>query len=233
MKAEPVSFWQSLQWHTPTNTGSAFAEYLTWPHRQPPFISGMSISLWLGPSIYASPARSSSRPEEGTAEAHAAGGGIHVALIGRRIIGFDLQHDKSGAVALAQHAAAFAELGVVRNRASALDAGAGGDFFEIDTEARMALLITGLAVMAVVDDKDRQVRRVQDRDRRERADIHQELAVAGRDQHALVGTREGKAQPDHAGAAHRARHRVDMRAVMGQRGDVTRRAGKPRDEQEI
>jgi len=37
--------------------------------------------------------------------------------------------------------------------------------------------------MAVIDAEDREVGRVQDGDGRERADIHQQFAVSGRDQH--------------------------------------------------
>src|SRR5437762_11456240 len=146
----------------------------------------MSTSPSSRSRLYACAARASSRAEEGGAEADAAGGGVEVAFIGRRVVGLDPQHDKGGAVTLAQHAAAVGEFGFPGDRAGALDAGAAGDLFEIDTEARMALLVAGLAVMAVIDNKDRQIGRVRDRDRRERADIHQELAVAGGYQHALV-----------------------------------------------
>jgi hypothetical protein len=43
--AVPVCFWQRVQWHTPTNTGSALAEYWTRPQRQPPVISRLWSSL--------------------------------------------------------------------------------------------------------------------------------------------------------------------------------------------
>jgi hypothetical protein len=53
----------------------------------------------------------------------------------------------------------------------------------------MALLIPGLAVMTVIDADDREICRVHHRDSRQRADIHQKLAVAGHDEHTPVGTR--------------------------------------------
>jgi len=115
---------------------------------------------------YAGPARATPRAEQRAAEADAAGGWVHIALVGRRVVGLDLQHDEGGAVAVAQHPAALGELALAGERAGALDAGTGGDPLEIDAEAGVALLVTGLAVMAIVDDEDRQVRRVQHRDRR-------------------------------------------------------------------
>src|SRR5207237_1149132 len=87
-----------------------------------------------------------------------------------RVVRLDLQHDKGGAVALAQHAAALGEFGFAGDRAGALDAGAGGDLFEVDAEAGVALLVTGLAVMAVIDAEDREIGRVQHRDRRRHVD---------------------------------------------------------------
>jgi hypothetical protein len=79
----------------------------------------------------------------------------------------------------------------------------------------------------------REIRRVEDRHGRQRADIHQDLAVARRHQHALVGPRQRQAEADHHRAAHRPRHRVDLCAVMRQRGDVARGAGKAGDDEEI
>src|SRR5258708_27642220 len=79
---------------------------------------------------YAGPARASPRAEERVAEADAAGGRVHVALVGRRIVGLDLQHDEGGAVAVAQHPAALREFGLAGDRAGAFDARAGGDPFK-------------------------------------------------------------------------------------------------------
>src|SRR5712671_418550 len=104
---------------------------------------------------YAGPARASPRAEQRAAEADAAGGRVHVALVGRRVVGLDLQHDESGAVAVAQHPAALGELALGGERARALDAGAGGDPLEIDTQAGVALLVAGFAVMAVINAEDR------------------------------------------------------------------------------
>src|SRR3954447_6486260 len=114
----------------------------------------MSTSPSSRSRLYACAARASPRAEERAAKAGAAGGRVHVALEGRRVVRLDLQHDKGGAVSLAQQAAAVGEFGFPGDRAGALDAGAAGDLFKIDTEARMALLVAGLAVMAVIDNKD-------------------------------------------------------------------------------
>jgi hypothetical protein len=87
--------------------------------------------------------------------------------------------------------------------------------------------------MTVVDAEDREIGRVHDRNRRERSDIHQQLAVAGDDKHTPVRTGERKAQADHAGSAHRARHRVGVRPVSGQSRDVAARAREAADDQKI
>ena len=72
-----------------------------------------------------------------------------------------------------KEARAVCEIGFDRDGAGRLDSRTGGDLFEIDPEAGVALLIPGLAVMAVIDADDREIGRVQHRDRGERADIHQ------------------------------------------------------------
>ena len=97
----------------------------------------------------------------------------------------------------------------------------------------MALLIAGLAVMAVIDADDREIGRVHHRDRRERADIHQQLAVTGHDEHALVGTGEREAEPDLHAPTHRPGHRIGVRPVAGQSCDIAARAGEPADDQKI
>jgi hypothetical protein len=89
------------------------------------------------------------RAEQRAAKADPARGGFHVALVGRRVVGLDTQHDKGRAVTLAQQAAALGEIGLACECAGAFDAGAGRDFFEVDAEAGVALLVAGLAVMAV------------------------------------------------------------------------------------
>ena len=65
-----------------------------------------------------------------------------------------------------------------------LDAGAGGDHHQVGAKARVALLISGLPIVAVIDAHDRKIGRVHDRDGGERAHIHQQLAIAGDHQHS-------------------------------------------------
>ena len=100
-------------------------------------------------------------------------------------------------------------------------------------ETRVALLIPCLAVMPVIDADDREIGRIHHRYRRERADIHQQLAVSGDDEHSLVGTGEREAEAYRASPAHRACHRVGVRPVTGQSRDVAARAREPADDQEI
>src|SRR6266508_6067546 len=100
-----------------------------------------------------------SREQRGP-EPVAAEGGVEVAPEWRRLGRPDPQHDEGGAVALADQARARGDVGFRRHRVGALDAGAGRHLFEVDAEARVALLPAGLAVMAVVDADDREVGRV-------------------------------------------------------------------------
>jgi hypothetical protein len=97
----------------------------------------------------------------------------------------------------------------------------------------MALLISGLAVMPVIDADDREIGCVHHRYRRERADIHQQLAIAGHDEHAPVGTSQRETEPDHAGPAHGAGHRIGVRPVPGQSRDVAARPRETADDQKI
>ena len=97
----------------------------------------------------------------------------------------------------------------------------------------MALLPAGLAVVAVVDAEDREIGRVDHRDGGERAEAHEQLAVAGDDEHALVRPRQRQAEPHHAGRAHGAAERIDVGAVAGHRADVAGGAAQSGDEQEI
>src|SRR2546423_14868110 len=100
----------------------------------------MSTSPSSRSRLYACAARASPRAEERAAKAGAAGGGVHVALEGRRVVRFDLQHDKGGAVALAQHAAALGEVGFAGGRSGAPYPGAAGGLFAIGTQGRMSPL---------------------------------------------------------------------------------------------
>src|SRR5262249_55175047 len=104
---------------------------------------------------------------------------------------------------------------------------------EVDAEAGMALLPAGLPVVPVVDTEDREIGRIDHGDGGERADIHEELAVAGDDEDALVGPRQREAKPHHGGRAHRAGERIDVGGVAGHRADVAGGAAQSGDEQKI
>jgi hypothetical protein len=87
--------------------------------------------------------------------------------------------------------------------------------------------------MTVIDADDHEIGRVHHRYRRERADIHQQLAIAGDDEHAPVRTGEREAEPDHARPAHRAGHCVGVGPVPGQSRDVAARARETADDEKI
>jgi hypothetical protein len=92
-------------------------------------------------------------------------------LEGGRVGRFDAQQDKGSAVALAEQAGATGEFFLRPDRAGCPDPRTGDDLFEIDPKARMALLISGLAVVTVIDADDREISRIHHRYRRQRADI--------------------------------------------------------------
>jgi hypothetical protein len=70
----------------------------------------------------------------------------------------------------------------------------------------MTLLIPGLAVVTIIDADDREIGWVDYGYRCERADIHQQLAVAGHDEHAPVGTSERETETDRRPRLDRCRH---------------------------
>src|SRR5690349_24861270 len=107
----------------------------------------------------ATPAIRSTGAEERGAKPVAAGGGIHIAFEGGRVGRLHAQHDKGGAVSFAQQAGAIDEFLLRPDRPRRLDPRSRGDLLEIDPEARMALLVPGLAVMPVIYAEDREVGR--------------------------------------------------------------------------
>ena len=107
------------------------------------------------------------------------------------------------------------------------------DLLEVDAEAGVALLPAGLAVVAVVDADDREVGRVHHRDGGERADVHQQLAVAGDDQHRLSGCASARPSPIMQGAPIAPLERKDVGAVARHSADVVRDAAEAGDDQEI
>src|SRR5262245_6129384 len=76
---------------------------------------------------------------------------VEIALGVWRLGGLDAQQYETGAVALADEARADGEIGLLRDRHGAPDAGADRDLLQVDAEAGMALLPAGLAVVAVID----------------------------------------------------------------------------------
>ena len=101
---------------------------------------------------------------QGGAEAIAAQRSIEIPLEIRRLSGLDPQQHERRAVAFAQQARTGGDVRVDRNGVRALDAGTDRDLLEVDAEAGMTFLPAGLAVVAVVDAEDGEVRRVDDGD---------------------------------------------------------------------
>ena len=107
-------------------------------------------------------------------------------------VGFTRNSTKQEPFELTQHPGSFGNVGLLLDRASGLDSCANGHLLEIDTEARVAFLIAGLAIVAVVDAEDAQVRRIEHRYRGERPDIHEQLAISASNEDFSVGSRECK-----------------------------------------
>ncbi len=93
-------------------------------------------------------------------------------------------------------------------------------------------LHAGLAVALVVEHDDGEVGWPLDADRREPAEAHEQLAVAGHHEHPALRPGERQAEPDQRGAAHGAPEREGQRMVAG-RGRVPIGAAEARDHQEL
>jgi hypothetical protein len=85
--------------------------------------------------------------------------------------------------------------------------------------------------MAVVDDGDDEVLGLGDGDRRQAAEPHQLLAIAGDDQHLAIGLRLGETEADQRGGAHGAPEVIVGVRVAGGVDVVAGRAKPSHDEQ--
>src|ERR1700736_3034600 len=92
---------------------------------------------------------------------------------------------------------AFAQPDLVVDVESLLEAAGPGDLDQRDTLCGMACLHAGFAIMTVVEDGNRQVRRALHADCREPAQPHQHLTVAGDDENTAVGLRNGQPPAHH------------------------------------
>jgi hypothetical protein len=93
-------------------------------------------------------------------------------------------------------------------------------------------LHAGLAVAAVVENCNREILWALYTDPRERPQPHQHLAIAGDDQHAVIGLCQGEAEPDHRGCAHRA-PKIKVAIVVTNRGGIPGRRSKTGHEEQI
>jgi len=120
---------------------------------------------------------------------------------------------------------------VVGNVKHGIDAAAARHARKADAVVGVAALHARLGVAAVVEDRDREVRRARDADRRKPTQPHQHLAVTGHDEDSPLGLRQREAEPDHRGRAHRAPE-IKIAGVIADRGGVPRRRAEPGHEQE-
>jgi hypothetical protein len=107
-----------------------------------------------------------------------------------------------------------------------------GNADEIDAGIRVARLHAGLAVMAVVEHHDGEICWLLDADRREAAEAHQHLAVAGDHRGAAVGTRKRKPETNHRRTAHRA-PKIEIERMIACGGDVVGRRAEAGDDEQI
>jgi hypothetical protein len=146
--------------------------------------------------------------------------------------GVDLRHGEQRATAGVDGGAQRGHFAGLRHEHGAREARTLGHGDQIHAVLRRGFLHAGLAVVLVVLHHDRQVRRLLDRDGRERADAHQHLAIAGQHQDAAVRLRERDAQADHGRAPHAAPQRQVQRVVL-HRGDVPGRRAEARDDHHV
>jgi uncharacterized membrane protein YfcA len=158
---------------------------------------------------------------------------VHEPLVSRRVVRHHPQHHHARAVAFAEHARALRDILGPLDGAGGLDAGADRHLLQIDAAIGVAFLVAGLAVVAVVDAQNLEVGRVEDGDGCERSDIHEQLAIPGRYQDLLVGSRQRQPEPHRYGGSHGACHAVKIASVVGQGCHVLGRTGEAGHDEEV
>src|SRR5580704_942603 len=126
----------------------------------------------------------------------------------------------------------FAQPDLVGDVESLLEAAGPGDLDQRVTLCGMAPLHAGFAVMTVVEDGNGKVWRALHPNRREPAQPHQHLTVAGDDENAAVGPGDRQPQPDHRRRAHCA-PQIEVVLVVGDRRGIPGRRAEPGNEQQI
>src|SRR5580700_11567630 len=150
----------------------------------------------------------------------------------RRLVRADRDACEDAAPQIVDLGSEFAQPELVVDVESLLEAAGPGDLDQRDTLCGMARLHAGFAVMTVVEDGNRQVRRALHADRRERAQSHQHLTVAGDDENAAVGLGNRQPQADHRRRAH-CTPQIEVVLVVGDRRGIPGRRAEPGDEQRI
>jgi hypothetical protein len=150
----------------------------------------------------------------------------------RRLVGEDRNTGEEGAFLRLSAPGKIGERRLVGDVDRRRDTTGVRDADQIDGAVGVARLHPGLGVASVVEDRDRQIGRRLDADRRQRAKAHQRVAVAGHHQHRPIGPRDREAKPDHRRAAHRA-PQIEIALVIGDRSGVVGRRAEPGHHQHV
>ena len=124
------------------------------------------------------------------------------------------------------------DLGKIVDAARIRKAGGGADLCQLKPKPGGAALHPGFHVVTVIDDDHGQIFRLGDRNRRQAAEAHQLLAVAGQHQHAALRLRLGKTEADHRSSTHRAPE-IEVAVVIADGINVIGRRAEATDAIEV
>ncbi len=144
----------------------------------------------------------------------------------RRLVGADRDAGEQGRRRLADAAGEIAQPQFVGDIEDLLDAAGARHRGQLDRRLGVARLHAGLGVMAVVEHRDREVRRPLHPDRRQCPQPHQHLAVPGDHQDAPPRLGHRQAEPDHRRRSHGA-PQIKIARVVADRGGVPAGRAKP------
>ncbi len=133
---------------------------------------------------------------------------------------------------IAQAVAEALDAGHVGDLGDVADARAISDHLEPGAEAGVTRLHAGLAEMAVVEHRDREIAGLLGRDGQQAADPHQLLAVAGDHQHRALRLRQREAEPNHRRAAHRA-PQIEIAGMLAGVEQIVRGGAEPGDHEQL
>src|SRR3954454_14912239 len=171
--------------------------------------------------------------EKSVAEGTFALMGMPVTTVGRRRIAVDLEQDKYWRVGVFQRASRLGKVGLIGHFVRDRNTAAAGDNPQINALARMRGLAACFAIKFVVHTDDRKIFWLHDSDGRERADAHEQIAIAGHHHNATIGLGKGETETGHRGPTHRSPKQECVRRLIGKRADILRRTGQAGNNQKI